>query len=55
MYKFVNELKKQQEQEEAEKQKQIQEAAVTLLQNAANLAKEQTLNESQNKEQNGEI
>ena len=51
----VNELKKQQEQEEAEKQKQIQEAAVTLLQNAANLAKEQTLNESQNKEQNGEI
>ncbi len=27
----------------------------TLLQNAANLAKEQTLNESQNKEQNGEI
>jgi hypothetical protein len=48
-------LKKQQEQEEAEKQKQIQEAAVTLLQNAANLAKEQTLNESQNKEQNGEI
>ena len=42
-------------QEEAEKQKQIQEAAVTLLQNAANLAKEQTLNESQNKEQNGEI
>lgn len=51
----VNELKKQQEQEEAEKQKQIQEVVVTLLQNAANLAKEQTLNESQNKEQNGEI
>ena len=43
------------EEQEAEKQKQIQEAAVTLLQNAANLAKEQTLNESQNKEQNGEI
>lgn len=40
----VNELKKQQEQAEAEKQQQIQDAAVALLQSAATLAKEQTNN-----------
>lgn len=45
----VNDLKKQQEMEEAEKQRQIQDAAVALLQNAANLAKEQSPSEEVNK------
>lgn len=46
----VNELKKQQEQEEAEKQQQIQDAAIALLQNAATIAKEHVNNESEPKD-----
>lgn len=46
----VNELKKQQEQEETEKQQQIQDVAIALLQNAATIAKEHVNNESEPKD-----
>ena len=46
----VNELKKQQEQGEAEKQQQIQDAAIALLQNAATIAQEHVNNESELKD-----